>query len=181
MTADDCSNTAFVFGFHMTKEDDTPDKSVPANRIYRCMRIVAGQKTADSDWRIVEVDRDIDAPQVTVRTAGTKPPLKTGTSLTVVGYPLGLPVKIAGGAQVSDIRQKYLTANLDTYHGNSGSVVFNSDKLKEGELLAEGILVRGDADFEPGKPCALSRKCPAQGCRKEDVTLTSEFARVLKK
>jgi hypothetical protein len=181
MTKEDCSKTAFVFGFHMTKEDDKPDKSIPSDRIYRCVRIVAGQKTADSDWRIVEVDRVINAPQVEVRTASMRPLLKPGTPLTVVGYPLGLPVKIAGGAQVIDMRQRYLTANLDTYHANSGSVVVNGDKLKQGQLLAEGILVRGDDDFEPDKPCALSKKCPAQGCRKEDVTLASEFARVLKK
>jgi V8-like Glu-specific endopeptidase len=94
---------------------------------------------------------------------------------------LGLPVKIAGGADVAEIRKRYFTANLDTYHGNSGSLVLNSDSLKRGQLLAEGILVRGEDDFQESKSCGLSKSCPADGCRKEDVTLTSEFARILKK
>jgi V8-like Glu-specific endopeptidase len=180
-TQNECSKMAFVFGFHMTKAEDTPDKSIPSDRIYRCVRIIDRQKTDDSDWLIVEVERDIKAPLVKIRTKSTKPTLKAGTQLTVVGYPLGLPVKIAGGAQVAEIHRRYLTANLDTYHGNSGSAVLNSERLKEGELLAEGILVRGDADFEPESTCALSRKCPREGCRNEDVTLASEFVRVLNK
>ncbi|QJP14613.1 trypsin-like peptidase domain-containing protein [Starkeya sp. ORNL1] len=180
-TRQQCSDTAFVFGFHMREENDAPDKGIPSERIYRCVKIIAGEYSGDSDWRIVEVDRDINGPQVDIRTKTTTSPPRKGTALTVVGYPLGLPVKIAGGADVHEIHKRYLTANLDTYHGSSGSVVLNSDRLKQGQLLAEGILVRGETDFVPGLTCSFSEKCPGDGCRREDVTLTSEFAHILKK
>jgi hypothetical protein len=92
----------------------------------------------------------------------------------VVGHPSGLPVTIAGGATVQLHRQTFFQADLDTYQGNSGSPVFNGDRLRAGELFVEGILVRGEVDFEQDTPCLLSRRCPLfKGCRGEDVTYAS--------
>lgn len=175
----DCSQYTFLFGFHMSAEDASPEKNVRSDSLYRCTRIVAGERSSETDWRIVEVDREIDAPQVDIRTGTTAPPLTKGTRLTVVGYPMGLPVKVADGGVVTDIAARYLKANLDTYGGNSGSVVLNSDRLAAGELLAEGILVSGEPDFVRERPCRLSKHCPAQGCQREEVTLASEFARAI--
>lgn len=177
----DCGKFAFVFGFHMTAEDASPDKKIKSENVFRCKKIIAGEKSNDSDWRLIEVDRDIDAPQVDIRTEATTPPLAKGTRVTVVGYPMGLPVKVADGAVVTEVAPRYLKANLDTYGGNSGSVVFNSEKLDAGELIAEGILVSGEPDFKRESPCRLSKQCNALGCQKEQVTLASEFAKVLGK
>jgi V8-like Glu-specific endopeptidase len=74
----------------------------------------------------------------TLRTSGTP---NQGDRLTVVGYPMGLPAKIAAGAVVREIRSAYLVANLDTYGGNSGSAVFSTDALESGTLRVEGVLV----------------------------------------
>ena len=97
-----------------------------------------------------------------------------GTQLTVVGYPVGLPVVISDGATVQRHRPTFFSADLDTYQGNSGSPVFNSERLRAGELFAEGILVRGEDDFEQQAPCQISKQCPLfTSCRGEDVTYSS--------
>jgi V8-like Glu-specific endopeptidase len=173
--------TSFVFGFKMSAWGDAPEKAIAKSNVYQCVRVVGGSYTDLSDWRVVEVDRDIDAPEVQVRMPDTLPVLKPSANLTVVGYPMGLPVKIAAGAAVRKIKKTYFEANLDTYGGNSGSAVFNTEKLSQGELLVEGILVRGENDFAQESPCFISKRCPNEGCRGEDVTLASEFRSALKK
>src|SRR5262249_37357901 len=90
----------------------------------------------------------------------------------VIGHPSGLPAKFAGGAAVRNNQPNaFFVANLDTYGGNSGSPVFNSDTH-----VVEGILVRGDADFVQQGACSVSLICPTTGCRGEDCTRTIEFA-----
>jgi V8-like Glu-specific endopeptidase len=173
---------SFVFGFRMTTSDAHPEKTIPRTSIYHCSRIVGGPadpKRGQADWRVVEVDRDIDAPQVSLASSGTA--LQRGTGVTVVGYPLGLPVKIADHAAVNRIENPFFIANLDTYGGNSGSAVFNSEKLAGGELLVEGILAGGEDDFtELSLSCNLSKRCPDDGCNGERVTLISEIQKALK-
>jgi hypothetical protein len=93
----------------------------------------------------------------------------------VIGHPVGLPTKVAGGAAVRENKQPaFFVANLDTYGGNSGSPVFNSSNH-----VVEGVLVRGDTDFVAQGDCNVSLVCPDTGCRGEDCTRTTEFAHLL--
>ena len=165
-----CSNIRLVFGFRKTKSQTLADRDIPLANVYRCVDVLAGHLDTE-DWRIIRVDRTINAPQVSLRMEG-RPPL--GAPLTVVGHPSGLPVTIADGAQVQRHRPTFFSADLDTYQGNSGSPVFNSERLRSGELFVEGILVRGENDFVQETPCQLSRRCPLfSSCRGEDVTYSS--------
>ena len=68
----------------------------------------------------------------------------------------------------------YFVANLDTYGGNSGSAVFNATSGK-----VEGILVRGENDYVWRGSCRVSNKCPADGCRGEDVTKVSALMDII--
>ena len=174
----DCQTTRIIFGFYHSPVKLHPERSIPIENVYSCKRIVAGTLTPDgADWRVVELDRSIPlGSDVELHTADISPPLQVGDALTVIGYPLGLPVKIARGAIVRGFGQGFLVANLDTYEGNSGSAVFNTERLESGELLVEGLLVRGENDFSLTSPCFLSKRCPSTGCRGEDVTLASEVA-----
>ncbi|MBI4655745.1 MAG: trypsin-like peptidase domain-containing protein [Elusimicrobia bacterium] len=99
--------------------------------------------------------------------------LKKGESMFVIGHPVGLPLKVAGGATVRDPSPKgYFVADLDTYGGNSGSPVFNT-KTK----LVEGILVRGETDFvTTPQGCRISNVVGQNAGRGEDVTKVSELA-----
>ena len=165
-----CGDLRLVFGFRKTNSRTAADRDIPAANVYRCVDVLAGQLNTE-DWRIIRVDRTIDAPQVTMRLEG-RPPL--GAPLTVVGHPSGLPVTISDGATVQRHRPTFFSADLDTYQGNSGSPVFNSDRLRSGELFVEGILVRGETDFVQDTPCLLSWRCPSfSSCRGEDVTYSS--------
>jgi hypothetical protein len=68
----------------------------------------------------------------------------------------------------------FFVANLDTYGGNSGSPVFNSNTRE-----VEGVLVRGETDFATQGGCQVSLVCPTSGCRGEDCTRTTEFANLV--
>ncbi len=93
----------------------------------------------------------------------------------MIGHPVGLPTKFAGEAVVRSNQQSaFFVANLDTYGGNSGSPVFNSDTHE-----VEGILVRGETDFVPQGGCNVSLVCPTSGCRGEDCTRTTEFSNLV--
>lgn len=171
-----CDQTSLVFGFQLDSADDQPELSILGENVYQCTEIIDGELggSDQSDWRVVRVDRPISAPAVQIRTS-SMPRITEGAKLTVVGYPMGLPVKIADNASVRELDAAFLVANLDTYGGNSGSAVFSSAALAKGDLFVEGILVRGEADFSQLSPCRLSKRCLDDGCRGEDVTYASKI------
>ena len=171
-----CDQTSLVFGFQLDSADDQPELSILGENVYQCTEVIDGELggSDQSDWRVVRVDRPISAPTVQIRTS-SMPRITEGAKLTVVGYPMGLPVKIADNASVRELDAAFLVANLDTYGGNSGSAVFSSAALTEGDLVVEGILVRGEADFSQLSPCRISKRCLDDGCRGEDVTYASKL------
>jgi len=67
------------------------------------------------------------------------------------------------------IAAKVEQANLDTYGGNSGSPVFNS------ESIVEGMLVRGETDFVTQDDRMISLVCPITGREGENCTRITEF------
>ncbi|MBN1444447.1 MAG: trypsin-like peptidase domain-containing protein [Planctomycetes bacterium] len=162
----DCADVAFVFGFRML-DAATPVLTFEASQVYFCRGIVGGMvDDAGADWAVIRLDREVpDHEPLPIRRQGK---IEDGAPLVIIGHPSGLPAKIAGGANVRDNgAATYFTANLDAYGGNSGSAVFNADTLQ-----VEGILVRGEEDFElqMAGDCWESVRCPDDGCGGEDVT-----------
>lgn len=160
----------FVFGFEMS-DVTTAETTISNNEIYQGIRILGRQiGTAGTDWALVQLDRPVlNHPYVRIRRSGK---ILNGAAVHVIGHPSGLPKKYAGGANVRDnSASRYFVANLDTYGGNSGSSVFNNVTHE-----LEGILVRGETDFVWSGNCRVSNVCPANGCRGEDCTRTTEFA-----
>ena len=163
----DCSNSSWVFDYkadYPTQKEFILDKT----SVYKCVSIVSQKldSTNENDYALIELDREVVGRQpLKFRTAG-KP--KVGDPLVVIGHPSGLPTKITDGANVRKINDVYLTANLDTYGGNSGSAVFNSDTG-----IIEGILVRGEQDYvyNSDKGCSESNVVGNNSGRGEDVTL----------
>ena len=97
--------------------------------------------------------------------------------MLVIGHPSGLPTKIANRAYVrSNSHAAFFQANLDTYGGNSGSAVF--DALTG---VVEGILVRGERDYiyDYDRRCMISKKCPDDGCRGEDVSRITRVEKLM--
>jgi hypothetical protein len=166
---DNLDTVRFVFGFDMI-DANTAKNTIDNGEIYRGIRILGRQiGLQGTDWAIVQLDRPVrNRRHVKIRRSEKIP---DGSGVHVIGHPTGLPKKFADNAIVRDnAADRYFVANLDTYGGNSGSPVFNSETN-----IAEGILVRGETDFVWNGNCYVSNVCPANGCRGEDCTRTTEF------
>ncbi|MDJ0824867.1 MAG: serine protease [Rhodobacter sp.] len=136
-------STAFVFGFQAGSDSDPGTTIFDANQVYFGSELIARDLSPTGDFAVVRLDRKVEAPgaeALKIRVSGNPTP---GSRLGVIGYPSGLPVKIAFGDETILINDNdpWLISNLDTYGGNSGSPVFN----QFGEV--EGILVRGATDY----------------------------------
>ena len=122
-----------------------------------------------ADYAVVELDRPVTGRSpLMFRTSGQ---ISDNAGLVVIGHPSGIPTKVAGGANVRSQDNGFFVANLDTYGGNSGSAVFNSQSG-----VVEGILVRGERDFVYQGNCKVSKVCENESCRGEDVTRITEAA-----
>ncbi len=170
VTSDEsCASVRFVFGFGIKGDGGTPE-SVPASEVYSCAKLLGRlQDGTGADWSLSKLDRPVTGhkPLSLSKTA-----INNGDPVFVIGHPAGLPTKVAGGATVRDASNPgFFRTNTDTYGGNSGSAVFNA---KSG--LVEGILVRGEMDYEQKGDCRVSKVCPIDGCRGEDVTKVSAWA-----
>jgi len=180
-----CRQARIVFGYAVKKEGDMAVTRVPADEVYNCSRILkrfqsgepgspapAGQKLGP-DFALIQLDREVKGhkPLVINRNEG----VKAGDGVFVIGHPLGLPLKVAGAANVRDnSKVGYFVADLDTFGGNSGSPVFNASTKK-----IEGILVRGANDMLPspdGRYCLRMATYEQTGGRGEDVTKISVLA-----
>jgi len=137
---------------------------------YKVSGVIAAKNDGRSkeDWALLRLNKNVvgRAP-VQLRTTGK---VEDDSDLCVVGHPLGLPKKIACNAGLtSNDNPIYFEATLDTYAGNSGSMVFNQ-ATKE----VEGILVRGQQDFryDTQQECVRSTVCPkdTNSCGGEGVT-----------
>jgi V8-like Glu-specific endopeptidase len=170
VNTNDVKNVRFVFGFRMNSPG-SPNTKISNSEIYKGESIADRKLTDDgTDWALVKLDRPVqNHPSVKIRKQGK---IGDNQKVHVIGHPCGLPLKVAENAFVRDNNNSsYMTCNLDTYGGNSGSPVFNSETHE-----VEGILVRGETDFEASGNCNISLVCPTTGCRGEDVTRTTEFA-----
>lgn len=163
-------NTAYVFGFQASSTTDPGRQVFDDNQVYFGKELLAFDLSTSGDFAIVRVDRAVTSPgaeALTIRTSGTP---SVGTNLGVIGYPSGLPVKIAFGENTVLMRDEdpWLIANLDTYGGNSGSPVFGKDGT------VEGILVRGATDYLFENSCFKSNKVQ-NSADSEAVTKASVF------
>jgi hypothetical protein len=173
VTASTLSGIRFVFGFRMI-DATTPPVTVSNDDVFSGVALLGRQKIdTGPDWALVRLDRPaLNHRVVPIRHAGK---IGNTQAVHVIGHPVGLPTKIAGGANVrNNSSAGFFVANLDTYGGNSGSPVFNATSHE-----AEGILVRGETDFTNNGSCVVSLVCPSSGCRGEDVTRATVFAPIL--
>ena len=171
----DCKSYKWVFDYKVDSADQT-NVTVANDSVYSCKRIISRSldNFSKDDYAVIELDRKAsDRRPLTFRKSGK---VSTGEPLVVIGHPTGLPTKIADGAQVRSLENKYFVANLDTYGGNSGSAVFNANTHE-----VEGILVRGENDYvyDSARGCQVSNKCTDNGCRGEDVTYITNIPGLL--
>jgi len=175
-----CANARIAFGYAIKKDGEAAVTTLPASEVYSCAKILkrfrggepgsanpAGQNLG-ADYALIQLDRKVSGHRPLAINRGVD--LKNGDSISVIGYPVGLPLKVAGGASVRDFSKiGYFVTDLDTFGGNSGSPVFNT---RTGKI--EGILVRGAEDFADSPAgCTIMATYDQNGGRGEDVTKIS--------
>jgi V8-like Glu-specific endopeptidase len=157
-----CKNFAWVFDYSMKSAQDDPTRNIPLSNIYLCKKVFTAVLTSTMDYAIIKLDRPVvgRAP-LKLRTTGKISP---NSSLVVIGHPTGLPMKVSAGAKVTrNTEPTTFSTTLDTFHGNSGSAVFNA---RTG--LVEGILIQGKSDYVPSRKddhrsCLVVNKCDENG------------------
>ncbi len=171
LTKAPCSDTSIVFGFQM--ESDGSLASLTRDNVFECAEVIVrvdpSQENQYLDFAIIKLDRPTGRPGLIY---ATEDHLKAQDAVAVLGYPSGLPQKIAADAHVmsNDVNNPFFVTNLDTFGSNSGSPVINTVTYQ-----VEGILVRGMTDYvlADDDTCVRVNRCPESGganCTGENAT-----------
>lgn len=171
MTEQQCKSNQWVFDFIL---DEKGKYSISKKNIYSCEKLVAWKNDFISglDYAVIKLTKNVkDRKPLEYRKSGK---IADNAQVMVIGNPFGLNTKVAAGASVVDnSEENFFVSDLDTLQGNSGSAIFDA---KTG--LVEGILVRGEEDFEydPENECFKSKVCQdTRECRGEDVIRITEI------
>lgn len=165
----------FIFGYIMT--DAVSPVTVFAEKdIYRGVGILGwkrdarGPESTGSDWTLVKLDRKVTGQKsatLSKRNLFYEQPVYT------IGYPCGLPLKVAPGIVVQNDRKAYFMAEMDVFNNNSGSPVFDAETH---EMV--GIVSRADCrDFQWSADGVVSIVYPNSEVNSQGIQCTrvSEF------
>ena len=159
-----CPSTWVAFRF-MLRDDDRLARQT-ARDFYSCAEVMAHGYDALRDYAIIRLDRKA-ARHLKPAKVAERQQLKPRSSVSIIGHPYGLPVKLAREARVMDpayYEGHAFVADLDAFAGNSGSGVYHKGKVV-------GILTEGEPDFEldPERGCLTVNRLPAQDDRYGEV------------
>jgi hypothetical protein len=133
-------------------------RTIDSSKVFQAIGVQSNYNEFQKlDYSVVTLNKKVDAFRIPkIKKSGQT---GTGVSYHVIGTPGGLPLKISASAAVkTNSASNYFTILSDTYKGNSGSPVFNSQTHE-----IEGILVNGAKDFN------LFKKLPDVSCKKSIV------------
>jgi hypothetical protein len=178
------AKTRFVFGFALSTATHDPT-TVSTDDVYSGVQVIArSPKGAPlADWALIRLNRPARGRRIaSVRRSETK--IGDGRAVHVIGYPNGLPLKVAGNARVTrNVTAEYFESNVDALAGSSGGPVFDSVTHE-----VEGIYVRSgygqEVVFQPSKDCYVIRLIsptpgPGSDGPDEESTRVSLFSRHL--
>lgn len=163
----DCENRTWVFDFN-AEHAGQEEFIIPKTSVYGCKEIVSRKlnRSTSHDYALIRLDRPVkDRVPMKVRSTGK---IANQAEVVIIGYPSGLPVKVADGARVRyNHKELFFVANTDSFSGNSGSPVIDTHTG-----TVEGILVRGEQDYtyDEERGCRVPKQCDDFECRGEDVT-----------
>lgn len=164
-----CKSFAWVFDYNLKSASSDPTKNISLSNVYLCKSVVEAQLSPTMDFSIIKLDRPVTgrAP-LKFRDSGK---VSSSAELVVIGHPTGLPTKVSPEGKITrNSDATTISTTLDTFHGNSGSAVFDA---KTG--LVEGILIQGKTDYRPSIPgnrnsCKVVNRCDgnANNCEAGD-------------
>ncbi|MBY0516527.1 MAG: serine protease [Bacteriovoracaceae bacterium] len=142
----DCESYKWAFNYRSDVVGETSGiLKIPD--AYSCDKILVTDETKDITLlRLTHSARSLPGTKVKFTNPVTN-------KVFAIGSPLGMPLKFSGMGDVTKVDDSLAEANLDTFHGNSGSPVFNENQ----QLI--GLLLSGGDDF----------KMNSQGCRESLV------------
>jgi hypothetical protein len=166
----DCENKLIAFDVDADSEILRGFKADNDN-IFKCKKIVAHihQTGNKQDFAVIKLDRKTKRAPLKLRTKGK---IMSQDLVFLIGHPLGLPLIFSPSAEIiENSNPLFFTARINSFHGNSGSPIFNNRTLQ-----VEGILVRGQEDFQfdDNEKCQRYKKYssldPNDKLKGEDVT-----------
>jgi len=155
-----CDNTRFVFGYHYEAEGRLA--TVSTADVFSCARVLVRVEETRPDGRqldyaVVRLDRSAVPRFAPARITPTQGPSRVAQSVTVIGSGSGIPAKIDAGGRVTTLHtpgRDFFEVNTDTFQGNSGSGVFDTERQN-----MIGILVRGATDYVRMDGCNVVNVC----------------------
>jgi hypothetical protein len=163
----DCKKQTWVLDYDSAADFTGPKGTITfsKDKSYTCKELVSWSENNNLDYALIKLDREvIGRTPLKVRRDGK---VASNESLMVIGHPLGMPKMLADNILVRDNSSTFFfKTNADTFSGNSGSPVFGAVSG-----MVEGILVRGDEDFEMDIDlgCQRMSRCGDKDCRGESV------------
>jgi len=161
-----CKAKRFVFGYykdgpgdmHPIRSEDVFSCAEPV--LVRKQGTMVGANRVDLDFAVVRLDRSA-TPRFAPVKLRPDPEQLPSSSLTVLGFPSGMPLKIAGNGKVTSVRSEgdFFSATVDTFAGNSGSGIFDSKTFEQ-----VGVLLGGEPDYERNGSCSVVSRCSDTGC-----------------
>ncbi|MCA9559049.1 MAG: trypsin-like peptidase domain-containing protein, partial [Myxococcales bacterium] len=162
--AQSCAGQRVVFDWLYEAEGQLA--SIEDADVYRCAAVLAHRLDARLDYAVVQLDRPVEGDRAPAELHPSPDGLMPGQAATLIGYPGGIPAKIADGGFVVFRGAPALDAfeaSVDAFGGNSGSGVF--DRL--GGLI--GVLVAGQEDYLRRGRCLTVNRLPAEPPEAEQV------------
>lgn len=151
-----CPYQYYVFNYYYAAEGQLAP--IGATEVYSCKEVAMISALPELDAAIVRLDRKVvgrTPAKVNLASDG----LNMDQQLWMIGFPSGLPAKIADGGRVREPgvgQPPYeMKGSVDAFGGNSGSGVFDT----EGEVV--GVLSGGLDDWEEtSEGCLVSNVVP---------------------
>lgn len=151
----ECEKMAFAFT-HRANQRSTSD-IVRHEDVYFCQQLVNRDRNrfTGNDFAIVKLDRYVEGRAPLLYRSKGK--IGDHDPLEMIGHGLGWPLVYSATGKILDNSKDYIfKTGLDSFLGNSGSPVFNSDTG-----LVEGLLSDGEEDFvfDKKRNCYVNRVC----------------------
>lgn len=165
----DCNDYVWVFDYALKGSGDRTYVNVLGRNIYTCKKVVRQrfEEFGAVDYTVIRLDRKVtDRLPIEM---DLKLSLEKGLPVFTIGYPSGLPAKVADNSTIIEEPnlQKFIT-DTDAFQGNSGSPVFNA---KTGRVI--GIVSGGQNDYIRNGSCKVVKIC-----RSEDKCVMSSMSRI---
>lgn len=157
---------AVIFGYKIINPNGIVHIFIDKDDIYYPQKIL--KKNTELDVVEFTVDRNFNRP--VLEWEHSKKNKKEESEIYMLGYPNGLPLKLALNASIIENNHPlYFYTSLDSFQGNSGSPVFNFFTNK-----VIGILVSGEIDYKFNGNCNYSSLCKYPYCKGEKVVRIEE-------